>query len=335
MRWIKQNLVLAVGGLVTVLLLAYGAYYLFDNMGKNTEVEEELGKYQASLEQLYNQKPFPSPTNIAAAKKELANMRGAMGKAQQSFAPVPAENVTGLAFKTLLDTTLYELTKSAESSGVTLPDKGYAFSFSNEKIAMQFPPNSFPMLPEQLAEIKAMCEILYGAKVNKLVSIKRVKAGEISSQSGPPGTAGADYLDAKVQLDPVLGMTFFPYQLQFESFTPELGAVLEAFSKSKYGLLVKAIMVESEPPAVAANTPGQPGNPPGSPARPGTPMTRRPAPPATAAPARPPAAAAAPGAPKPGAPAVAPKDSLTPVLNEKLVKVTLLVQSARPGVPAK
>src|SRR3954465_8520141 len=104
MRWIKQNLVLAVGGLLTVLLLAYGGYYLFDNIGKNKEVEEELGKYQASLEQLYNQKPFPSPTNISAAKKELGIVRGAMTKAQQNFAPVPAEKVTGLAFKTLLDT---------------------------------------------------------------------------------------------------------------------------------------------------------------------------------------------------------------------------------------
>jgi hypothetical protein len=330
MRWIKQNLILAVGGLLTVLLLAYGGYYLFDNIGKNKEVEEELGKYQASLGQLYNEKPFPSPTNIAAAKRELGNVRGAMAKAQQTFAPVPAEKVTGLAFKTLLDTTLYDLQKGAESAGVMLPEKGYAFSFSNEKIAMQFPPSSFPVLPEQLAEVKAMCDILYGAKVNKLVSIKRVKAGDISAQSGVPGSAGADYLDAKIQLDPVLGMTFFPYQLQFESFTPELGVVLEGFSKSKYGLLVKGVMVESDPPTVATTTPGQPGVPGRPPA--GTPL-RRPLPGAGGA--RPPQPGVAPGSPAAPKPGLAGGPSLTPVLNEKLVKVTLLVQSVRPGIPEK
>lgn len=322
MRWFKQNMVLAVGGLITLVLMLYGGYYLFQNIGKNKEVEGELDQYQEKLKGLYQEKIFPSPTNITAARKEVANVRSALTNAQRTFGPVPAENVTGLKFKTLLDTTLYELQKGAESAGVTLPDKGYAFSFSNEKIAMQFPPSSFPALPEQLAEVKAICDILYSAKINKLTSVKRVKVGDATPQPGVPGAAGAgaDYLDAKIQLDPALNMIFNPYQVEFESFTPELAMVLENFGRSKYALLVKAVMVESELPIVTPpnqTQPGVPGRPP--------PPRYRPAPGAP----RP----VAPGANR-TAPAAAPKDSLTPVLNEKLVKVTLLVEAARPAAPA-
>ena len=315
--------------MLTVLLVAFGSYYLYTNMQKNQEANEELGKNQNSLTNVYLQKPFPSSENITAAKKEHAALKSAIGKAQQVFSPVPAEKVTDLAFKTTLDNTLFELQKAAESAGVTLPEKGYAFSFSNEKIAVQFPPSSFPVLPEQLAEVKAICEILFAAKINKLTQIKRVKTSDagmirVGNAAATPA-GGKDYLEMKVEADPVLGLLFMPYQVDFESFTGELATILEAFGKSKYGLLVKAVMIDSEQIPVA------PAAPAANPAAP-TPVVRPPLggvggtnrPPGIVRPI-----VRAPGTPVPG------KDGMTTVLNEKLIKVTLLIESVRQMPPAK
>jgi hypothetical protein len=333
MTWIKQNLVLAVGGLLTLVLVAAGGFYLYDNMGKNQAVNEELGKYQNTLTNLYKSQTFPSPTNIAAAKKELASVKGAMDKARQVFSPVPAENVTDLKFKSLLDTTLFDLQKAAESAGVGLPEKGYAFSFSNEKIAVQFPPSSFPILPEQLAEVKAICEILFSTKINKLTQVKRVKVSDrglirVGNDPGSPG-GGKDYLDMKIEVDPVLGLTFMPYQIDFESFTTELALILEAFSKSKYGLLVKAVMIDAEQVPALPPAGGVPPavSPPPRPVLPRPGLTNAAA---AGTPVRPPP----PGVRPPGGPAPG-KDGMTTVLNEKLIKVTLLVESVRMLPPTK
>jgi hypothetical protein len=327
MTWIKQNLVLAGGGLLAVLLLGLGGYYLYGNMQKNEEVNEELGKYQNTLTNIYKSPTFPSPTNIATAKKELAALKAAMGKAQQVLSPVPAEKVTDLAFKSLLDTTLFELQKAAELAGVGLPEKGYAFSFSNEKIAVQFPPSSFPVLPEQLAEVKAICDILFSAKINKLTQIKRVKVSDrglirVGNDPSSPG-GGKDYLEMKMEVDPVLGLAFMPYQVDFESFTTELALILDAFSKSKYGLLVKAVMIDSEqiPVAGTVGITNQAVAPAARPMVPRAYGTNATNPAALIRP--PPAAFRLPNSPMPG------KDGLTTVLNEKLIKVTLLVESVR------
>jgi hypothetical protein len=334
MTWIKQNLVLAVGGLLTLVLVAAGGFYLYDNMGKNQAVNEELEKYQNTLTNIYKSPTFPSPTNITAAKKELAAVKSAMGRAQQIFSPVPAENVTDLKFKSLLDTTLFDLQKAAELAGVGLPEKGYAFSFSNEKIAVQFPPSSFPILPEQLAEVKAICEILFSTKINKLTQVKRVKVSDrglirVGNDPGTPG-GGKDYLDMKIEVDPVLGLSFMPYQIDFESFTTELALILEAFSKSKYGLLVKAVMIDSEQ-VPALPPPG--GVPPAVNTPPPRPLLPRPGL-TNAAAAGTPVRPAAPGV-RPPAGAVPGKDGMTTVLNEKLIKVTLLVESVRFLPPTK
>jgi hypothetical protein len=91
-----------------------------------------------------------------------------------------------------------------------------------------------------------------------------------------------------------------PYQFEVHSFSGDLGTLVEGLYKSKHGFILKSLAVEPAPEAPAAQ--GQPG------------QLHRPI-----APTRPP-----PGA-KPGRP-----EPLKTILNEKLLKATLLVEVVKP-----
>jgi hypothetical protein len=288
MLWLKRNLFLAFGGLIAAGLLGFGGYYLWTNYSNNKKVEADLAEKKGTLTTLYGQTPFPSKTNIDIARLETKKLREAVTNLQQYFVPIPYPKVTGQEFQTLLANTIYALHTNAQARSVILPNKTYAFSFEAQKTLLQFAQGSFPALPEQLAEVKTICQMLFEAKVNKLVNLRRMRL----TTDDPPGSN--DYHELKAEKDPTTGAVSSPYIVEFQSFTPELGMVLENFNKSRHGLIVRSILVDGvAQPAVAP--PGQP-QPPPPPARPGVPAT------------------------------AATTETLKTVLNEKLLKVMLLVE---------
>jgi hypothetical protein len=316
MPWLKRHLLLAIGGLIALLLLAVGTWYLLGNISRNTTAAAELEEQKHRLDQLFAKDPFPHRTNIDAAKREIGRVRAMIQEARQSFTPVSYENVNGQAFKTLLDNTLDELHKKADKASVALPGKTYEFSFMAQKKGLKFSPGSFPKINIQLAEVKTICNLLFDAKINRLVNVKRVRA----SADDPPGSP--DYLENRTDLtNDVTGAILSPYQVEFNCFSSELAAALEGFYKSPHGLLVKALIVEGLPQ------------------------------PQGAAAAPPPLVAAVPPVPPPGnlppgqrrLPGVQPraggvplnKEGLETVLNEKLLKVILLITVVKPGAAAK
>ena len=335
MLWIKRNLFLALGGLVALGALGFGGFYLWTNVSENKKVEAQLEEKKAGLQKLYNAVPFPSTNNIAIARDDLKRVQAAVRKTKEYFTPLPYEKVTGQAFKTLLDTTLYELRDKAQQTSVLLPSKTYAFSFSAQKDKFNFADGSFPALSEQLAEVRAICTILFEAKINRLINVRRTRV----TPDDPPGSS--DYLELRAEPNELTGTLANPYQIEFRSFSPELASVLESFYKSTNGFLVKAIQVEPEtepggvggpvptgaaPSAPASVTPPPPQPrvlPPGV-APPGVAPPR--VPPAVAPPAQPgPAIAKPPGAVAPAA------EGIKTVLNEKLLKITFLIDVIRPS----
>src|SRR5438045_2164881 len=184
MACLKRHLLLAIGGLIALALLGTGTWYLLDNISRNEQVAKDLDEQKQRLEDLFKKDPFPHRTNIDAAKREIARMQSVIAQARQSFTPVPYTNVTGLAFKTLLDNTLDELQKKAEKSSVALP-KNYEFSFAAQKKGLKFSPAIFPKINIQLAEVRTICNVLFDSKINELVHVKRVRV----SSDDPPGSA--------------------------------------------------------------------------------------------------------------------------------------------------
>jgi hypothetical protein len=256
MGWLQRNLFLAIGGLVALLLIGAGTWYLLGSIGKNQEIEQQLEAKKSELNDLYNRDPFPHRTNIDAAKRETAKVRSAITQARQSFTPLPFKDVKDMAFKTLLDNTIDELHKKAEKSSVVLPDKTYAFSFEAQKKALKFSATSFPGIAIQLAEVKTICDILFDAKINRLASLRRARLS-LDDPQGP-----TDYVDFPIVTNDTTGAVLSPYQAEFHCFSSELAAALEGLYKSPHGLLVKALMVEPGPAPVLPPQPPQPALPP-------------------------------------------------------------------------
>lgn len=318
MLWIKRNLFLGVGGLLALGLLGVGGYYFFTNYENNNAVQEELKAAKVELTRLYALVPFPNPANIALAKAEQQRLQDAIRATQRSFSPLPYQKVKGPAFKALLETTVDELQKKADQAGVGLPvPKGYAFTFGEQQKRFQISDLSFPTITEQLAEIKAICLILFDAKINKLTGLRR---GRVSSDDPP---AASDYHDLSPNRNLPSGAVVSPYIVEFTSFSSELATVLEGFYKSPNGLIVKAVETKPIeevaggaapmiPTMVATNAlPNQPIRrlPPGVPGAP--PGTRPPRPAGGAAPAL-------------GG------EGMKTVLDEHLLRITLWVDVLKP-----
>jgi outer membrane murein-binding lipoprotein Lpp len=326
MLWIKRNLFLAVSGLVALALLAGGGYYVYSGWAKNEELSVEVQATRTKLNDIYKLDVFPQTTNIAAAKAEAAKLRAEVAKVQKLFTPVPTERVDNRAFRTMRDTILDELRNLAAKSSVKLPvSEGYAFSFQTQKLRTEFSPDTFPGVPEQMMEIKALCMILFEARVNQISNIRRARV----SRDDRSGSNGSDYLDSRVLGNDIImaaQSAIHPYELTFFSFTSELATVMNGLEKSTHGFVLKALMVEPDVSAPGAgaglNNPGGVEGVAGV-APPPRPRPPRFPPPGTGQPARP--LVPAPGVRPPA------NDKPVYVLKEKRLKVTMLVYAIKPS----
>jgi hypothetical protein len=274
MLWIKRNLFLAVGGFVAVLLLAGGAFYFISAQQRNKAIEEQLEANKAELNRLQGQSPFPSAKNIEIAKVEADKLRKAVGDLHRFFAPVPVEKVTGsIELRRSLDRTLAEIQQMAAGTKTTLPSTAYAFSFETQKPKTSFQEGTFPAIPEQLAEVKALCRILFDAHVNPLYNVRRARVSRDDEQS----SSLSDYINLKVETNAVTRTVTSPYEVTFGGLSAEVAAVLDGLAASPHGFIVKSVHVEpgveqatnavmALPAGGAVNS-----NPPGRPPRPGTP----------------------------------------------------------------
>jgi hypothetical protein len=319
MLWIKRNLFLAVGGFIALLALLGGLYYLWSGIQLNNELGETVDRNQSTLEGLYNSPdPFPSRNNIELAKAETEKLRQAAAKSRKYFTPIPVEKMTGVPFRSFRDLTLDGLRKAATAADTKLPNPNYAFSFAAQSSQTQFSPGTFPLIPEQMAEVKAISEILFKASVKQISNIRRARISDEDTKTG-----GTDYLTLGIMTNSEAQVVTSPYEISFYSFSANLAQIMTAFGTAPFGAVVKAIQVEGEDAskladagapsgqAVVASTPVRPGMAP-PPARPGIP-----------------ARLPAPGVGQSRPTAGASRRPLT-ILDEKAFKVTMLVYVVKP-----
>jgi hypothetical protein len=332
MLWIKRNLFLAIGGLVAIALLVAGGLYVSNGLSKNKSLGDEVEGTRTRLNAIYAADPFPHSTNISAAKAETAKLRGAITKTRKYFAPVEAERVDVRAFRTLLGKTIEDLRVSARDARTQLPSSSYAFSFETQKLKADFGPGTFPVVPQQIMEVKALCTVLFAAGVHSINNIRRARV----SADDRASTIGGDYLAPVLanQTITVASAESHPYELTYYCFSSELAQVLNGLARSPHGFTVKALMTEPEGGGAVADA-GLPGMAAAEVAPPNNPGVRPP--PGGVGPGgrfgtggRPPGGVNPP--PRPGVvqpPKPAGTDRPVILLKEKRLKVTMLVYAIK------
>ena len=247
MAWFKRNLSLVISGLVALGLLGFGGFYLWQSMAKNQQVDNDINQTKSEIERLLNKDVTPSPSNLNNAKRELERLNAFILEAKKQFppSPPPPDPLTSQSFKSLLQNTINDLHKQAGAVKITV-ESNYFFTFKEQELPVVFPQESLRPLTERLHEIRVLAEILFNARINRLDGMKRANV------PGERGSTAGDYVNTPVRINPETGLAAWPYEVSFQCFTLELGAVLEALQKVPYGFVVKSIVARPAEEVVRA-----------------------------------------------------------------------------------
>jgi hypothetical protein len=221
--------------------MIFGVVVLLGQRAREQQAAEDIAKQYAELTRL-NQGQA-SPENIDAAKKQEAQLREYMAKARgffQRIPPIPnftTNRIGDSDFATALRNTITQLTNSAGKQSVELPAE-YYFSFESQRKLMVFDATNLNNMAVHLGEIKAICDILFSAKINYLIGIRREIISDTTDLNPP------DYIADKTVSTPLADLT--PYEVTFKSFSTELAEVLAGLASSTNAYVVKSINVERE-----------------------------------------------------------------------------------------
>jgi len=258
MNWIKRNLPLVVGGVVALGLLGFAIFFLLTRKQAVDEVTAELNTRTEEWKQLVARDPYPNQENIEKAKVEQKKLTEFLDQTRKYFVPVASfpTNLDGATFKNLLETTISELVHDAEKSGVSLPSSNrYDFTFKPQRSSLDFAPGTLAPLAMQVSEIKAICDVLFDARVHNLVGLRRAPVAKEDEGAG----GSTDYLNGrKPATNAVTGAIVAPYEIVFNGFSTELAAVLEGFYRSPNCFIVKNIDVQTNVVSASADYSVQP-----------------------------------------------------------------------------
>lgn len=329
MLWIKRNLLLVIGIVVSLALLGGAGYYLYNNSQENFDRDDELDKLKVELEQLKGG-VFPSPPNIALVKSNTAALQGFMMQGERVFTTesirTPGETQIKVGLANLVDA----LRRDATNAGVEVPPK-YEFTYGEVKVMPRLPSYALEPLTNQLKEVRSLCTILFNAKVRALESFQRGPAFPDEPRSADILTDRATQTNT---LSTNISVVITPYRLVFRGFSSHLTEVMNSLTSAKEFYAVR--QVDVEPSGGAMETPGM-RDPSGMMTMPGFGPMGAPGLPATTLPnpggLAPGAFAPQPVGPRPLPPKAPgglnvpppPKSSLTKVLDEKPLRITLVL----------
>ena len=242
MSWIKRNLFFVIGSVAALALMGCAGWYLYSQWNHNQKTQQTLDETYAQIDQQKNSAGTPGGKvdNIKNADEQIKKLREISLKVRERFTRIPpipnAANVTGVQFATTLPVVIAQLEKAAAAASVNLPPQ-CSFSFDAQLPLTKFPPGSLGPLSVQLGEVKAICDVLFAAKINFLDSIRRERVSAVDEA----GTQ-ADYLEEKSVTTATAVLT--PYEVTFRCFGSELTSVLAGFARSPYCFLVRSVDVE-------------------------------------------------------------------------------------------
>jgi hypothetical protein len=245
--WGKQSPFIVAGAITAVSFLAVAAYFDYTNYQKDKQVTAALLAKIDELKALTERDPFPNAENIHAAKSEQGRCNVYLQEARKYLASTSGQgagNIDPASFKAQLENTIFELKRRAKTGKISLPPE-YSFTFETQRRLFRFAPGSLEPLAAQVGDIKAICSLLFDAKVHGITAIRRA----VVSADDPVGSM--DYHSKPIQTNSTVGAIISPYEISFVGFTKELDAVLASLAKTRHGIFVRSLAVGSSSAAAA------------------------------------------------------------------------------------
>ena len=104
---------------------------------------------------------------------------------------------------------------------------------------LAIPRNVLPQLASRLEEIKAICDILFDAKINALEYVRREAVGDAD-------TNGPDYLPPDEKTTSTALADFTPYEVTFRCFSGEFASAMGKLAASPHAFVIKSMDIEPE-----------------------------------------------------------------------------------------
>lgn len=250
MQWLKSNLILVVSIVVSLILIGGSGFYFYSKISSEKEAAALLAQAQSTLEEYQNKIPSATKANVEAAKKVQQQLLDFKAKAEKFF-PVlntnKSEHIEN--FGAYLLSSLYDLRREAQKTSTLLPTN-FCFGFSVQREVLQYDTPKIPLLVMQLDDVKALCSVMYDAKVYEILQIRRAMTAAQDTAAQP--TQPQDYLSKRsIVTNDLVKAVMFPYEIGFKCSSAELAAVMEGLAHSTNGFIVKSVRVEP------AEVPGQ------------------------------------------------------------------------------
>jgi hypothetical protein len=188
----------------------------------------------------------------------------------------------------------------------------------------------------RIEELKGICSVLFRTRVHAIEGMRRIAVSEHDV------VGSADIIPRSAATNELTGHVRVPYEVTFTGFSAELANVLEAFGREPQFCVVKSLAVEPAPVPPPNPTPNPvgtviprpvPGYPPGVPRPPGSGTDPEMRDPDAEPPPEPTDEDESRPRPPPGAPAYQlpqRRPVLATVLDEKLLRFTLMVEVINP-----
>jgi hypothetical protein len=246
MAWIKRNLFFVIGGILAIGLLGAAGFYNYRGWSYNSAKNDKLKEIYGTLRNLTSQKPSPGNDkvdNIAAAREQERRIRDWIRQAADYFQPIAPIPDTG------------NNAVSSEAFAAALRRTIDQMQHEADAASVILPPQynfSFKaqrdlvkFAPGSLGSLAAQFgEVRTIAEIlyaAKVNSLDGIQRVRVSDDdaSGPQ----ADYFDDHSVTNNLAVLT--PYQITFRSFSPEIAQVLAGFASSPHGFIVKSISVQA------------------------------------------------------------------------------------------
>ena len=238
MAWIKRNLALVIGIVVSLLLLVGAGGYLGANEAQDCARDEDLAKLKVKLDSLRSG-TFPSEANIGAVRTNVTQVLKFTAEAERILATEPPK-LANVSFSVHLPRVLDEMRRDATNAGVELPPK-YDFTFGEVKGMSRIPGYGIEPLNSRLAEMKTICDVLFKARVRGIESLQRL-AAFADEPKGPDLLL--DRTEQTNSLATGVNVTITPYRVVFRGFSGDLAVVLNTLSGTKEFFVVREVLVE-------------------------------------------------------------------------------------------